>query len=162
MAKSQVQFTKDNEYYTPREFVDRFGIQDYDPATTRDKAVDLNIPNYDTIETDGLSKDWARYKRIWINPPFTHKHEFLAKAWQTYKQSNNDIYILFPIEFLTTQRFHNSCGGGLIYIPNGRINFQSGLGKKGRSPAFGSVVMRLQDKWEMVTMDIKNANPNQQ
>jgi len=38
MAKSQVQFTKDNEYYTPKEFVLRFGIFDYDPATTKEKA----------------------------------------------------------------------------------------------------------------------------
>ena len=37
MAKSQVQFTKDNEYYTPKEFVDRFGKFDYDPATTKEK-----------------------------------------------------------------------------------------------------------------------------
>ncbi len=112
MAKSQVQFTKDNEYYTPKEFVARFGEFDYDPATTKGKAEDLNISNYDTIETDGLSKDWTQYKRIWINPPFTRKHEFLLKAWQTYEWANNEIYILFPIEFITTQRFHNAVGGG--------------------------------------------------
>lgn len=38
MAKSQVQFTKDNEYYTPKEFVLKFGEFDYDPATTKEKA----------------------------------------------------------------------------------------------------------------------------
>ncbi len=38
MAKSQVQFTKDNEYYTPKDFVARFGQFDYDPATTKEKA----------------------------------------------------------------------------------------------------------------------------
>ena len=149
MAKSQVQFTKDNEYYTPREFVARFGEFDYDPATTKEKAEDLNILNYDTIETDGLTKDWTQYKRIWINPPFTRKHEFLIKAWQTYQEAKNEIYILFPIEFITTQRFHNAVRGGKIYIQNGRINFQSGLGKKGTSPAFGSVVMKLQDTFEI-------------
>lgn len=149
MAKSQVQFTKDNEYYTPKEFVERFGRFDYDPATTKEKAEDLDIPCFDTIETDGLSKDWTKYNRIWINPPFTRKHEFLAKAWETYKEGKNAIYILFPIEFITTARFHNLVGGGKIYIPNGRINFESGLGKKGKSPAFGSVVMKLQDIWEI-------------
>lgn len=48
-------------------------------------------------------------------------------------------------------------GGGRIYVPNGRINFQSGLGKKGKSPAFGSVVMKLQDTWEieMIEKDAK-------
>ena len=43
--------------------------------------------------------------------------------------------------------------GGKLYIPNGRINFQSGLGKKGKSPAFGSVVMKIQDNWEVVLID---------
>lgn len=155
MAKSQVQFTKDNEYYTPKEFVARFGSFDYDPATTKEKAEDLNILNYDTIETDGLSKDWTQYKRIWINPPFTRKHEFIQKAWQTYLKAKNEIYILFPIEFLTTARFHNFAGGGRLFIPNGRINFQSGLGKKGTSPAFGSVVMKLQDNFEIEMIKIK-------
>lgn len=155
MAKSQVQFTKDNEYYTPKEFVDRFGLFDYDPATTKEKAEEFGISEYDTIETDGLTMDWTGYKRIWINPPFTRKHEFLAKAWQTYQEVKNEIYILFPIEFITTARFHNLVGGGMIFIPNGRINFQSGLGKKGKSPAFGSVVMKLQDNWEIEMIKIK-------
>jgi len=149
MAKSQVHFTKDNEYYTQKEFVECFGQFDYDPATTMEKAAEFGINHFDTIETDGLSKDWTQYKRIWINPPFTRKHEFIVKAWQTYQQAKNEIYILLPIEFLTTLRFHNSIFGGLIYIPNGRINFESGLGKKGKSPAFGSIVIKLQDKFEI-------------
>ena len=156
MAKANVQFTKDNEYYTPKEFVDRFGKFDYDPATTKGKADEFGIENYDTIETDGLSKDWTQYKRIWINPPFTIKHKFLAKAWGTYRQAKNEIYILFPIEFLTTARFHNLVGGGKLFVPDGRIKFQSGLGKKNNSPAFGSVVMRLQDEWEIEFISISN------
>lgn len=32
MAKANVQFTKGNEYYTPKELVTRFGKFDYDPA----------------------------------------------------------------------------------------------------------------------------------
>ena len=149
MAKAGVQFTKDNEYYTPKVFVDRFGSFDYDPATTKEKALEFGIPSYDTIETDGLSKDWTKYHRIWINPPFTIKHKFLLKAWETYQKSRNEIFILFPIEFVTTARFHNSVGGGKIFIPDGRISFESGLGKKSSSPAFGSVVMKIQDRWEI-------------
>lgn len=156
MAKSQVQFTKDNEYYTPKDFVARFGQFDYDPATTKEKAREFGITHYDTIETDGLLPDWSSYKRIWINPPFTRKHEFLAKAWLTYQLAKNDIYILFPIEFMTTLRFHNSVGGGKIYIPNGRIAFESGLGKNSTSPAFGIVVIKLQDIWEVEMKDIKS------
>jgi len=54
MAKSSVQFTKDNEYYTPREFVERFGQFDYDPATTKEKAEEFGVQHFDTIDTDGL------------------------------------------------------------------------------------------------------------
>lgn len=161
MAKSQVQFTKDNEYYTPKEFVARFGVFDYDPATTKEKAQEFGILNYDTIETDGLQKDWRQYKKIWINPPFTIKHKFLEKAVDSYSKNRNlEIYILFPIGFLTTKRFSKIMKstpflGGKIYIPNGRINFESGLGKKGSSPAFGSVVMKLQQNFEVELINIK-------
>ena len=163
MAKSNVQFTKDNEYYTPKSVIDFFGKFDYDPATTYEKAAEFGISAYDTIETNGLTTNWCKYKRIWINPPFTIKHEFLKKACETYKQVGNEIYILFPIEFVTTKRFHDCMAGlgGKLYIPNGRINFQSGLGKKGKSPAFGSVVMKIQDTWEIELInndDLKDKN----
>jgi len=155
MAKPTVQFTKDNEYYTPKDFVDRFGKFDYDPATTKEKAEEFGIINFDTIETDGLKQDWTKYKRIWINPLFTIKHKFLKKAWDTFVECGNEIYILFPIEFITTLRFHKAVSGGKIFFPNGRINFQSGLGKKGKSPAFGSVVIKLQWEWGLEPVLIK-------
>ncbi len=163
MAKANVTFTKDNEYYTPKSVVDFFGKFDYDPATTDEKATEFGIRNYDTIDTDGLTKDWTEYKRIWINPPFTIKHKFLEKACETYKITKNDIFILFPIEFITTKRFHDCIKGlgGKLFIPNGRINFESGLGKKGKSPAFGSIVMKIQDSWEVVLInndDLKKDN----
>ena len=36
MSKGQVNFTKDNEYYTPQRVVKYFGKFDYDPATTKE------------------------------------------------------------------------------------------------------------------------------
>jgi hypothetical protein len=111
MAKPIVGNTKDNEYYTPASFVAQFGSFDYDPATTKEKAAEFGIVHYDTIETDGLTKDWTQYKRVWINPPFTRKTEFLQKAWDTYQRAKNEIYVLFPIEFMTTKRFHRSVRG---------------------------------------------------
>lgn len=146
MAKHNVVFSKDNEYYTPKEFVKQFGDFDYDPATTKEKAKEFGIQNYDTIETDGLKTDWTLYQRIWINPPFTIKHKFVEKAIETIeKKPNTIIKILVPIEFLTTKRFHTLIKnhGYILFIPNGRIKFESGLGKKSSSPAFGSVVLRL-------------------
>lgn len=156
MSKGSVSFTKDNEFYTPKRIVDMFGVFDYDPATTKEKANEFGIKNYDTIETDGLIADWTQYGRIWCNPPFNIKHLFMAKAQETYDKCGIDIFILFPIEFMTTKRFHDIAKGGTVYIPNGRINFESGLGKKGKSPAFGSVVFKVGGEPEIHYINIKD------
>ena len=136
-----------------------FGEFDYDPATTKEKAEEFGIKNYDTIDTNGLISDWSIYKKIWINPPFSEKALFIEKAYETYNANPDiEIYILFPIEFLTTKRFHNITKrtGGKLYIPSGRIPFESGLGKTGKSPAFGSVVLKIQSRWEIELLDIDN------
>lgn len=83
MAKAGLVFQKKDEYMTPKEVVEFFGPFDYDPATTKEQASYLNIPYCDTIETDGLKQDWRRFGRIWINPPFTRKFDFLNKAVET-------------------------------------------------------------------------------
>ena len=158
VAKASVVFSKDNEYYTPKYVVDFFFPDgfDYDPATCEGKAKEFSVKHYDTIETDGLQQDWTKYDRIWINPPFTDKHKFLAKAVETYNIAHNTIYVLFPIEFLTTARFHDLNCHCKLFIPKGRINFESGLGKEGKSPAFGSVVIRLEDEDTVEYIDLKS------
>lgn len=99
MSKSNVQFTKDNEYYTPKTVVDFFGKFDYDPATTEEKAKEFGVYDYDTIETDGLTKDWSKYKRIWINPPFTIKHKFLKKRVTLIKKQKMKYLFYFQLNF---------------------------------------------------------------
>lgn len=141
MSVNGIGLNHGDEYYTPKYVVDRFGVFDYDPATTSEKAKEFGISNYDTIETDGLSKDWTKYKRIWINPPFTKKVEFLSKAQETYAQVKNDIYVLFPIGFLTTQQYSNINIKGRIFIPNWRINFEHTYSKS--SPSMGSVILKV-------------------
>lgn len=156
MSKGDVKFEKDNEYYTPKYVVDFFFPDgfDYDPATCEGKAKEFGVPHYDTIETDGLAQDWTPYERIWINPPFSEKHKFLAKAVETYNIAHNIIYVLFPVEFLTTARFHDLNCKCKLFIPKGRINFESGLGKQGKSPAFGSVVIKLEDENSIEYIDL--------
>lgn len=99
MSKGALSFNEDAvEWYTPKNVVDRFGSFEYDPATTKEQANYLNIPNYDTKETDGLSSDWSIYKRIWCNPPFNIKHQFFEKACETYKSNKlKNIYIYIYI-----------------------------------------------------------------
>ena len=43
-------------------------------------------------------------------------------------------------------------------MPKGRINFESGLGKTGKSPAFGSVVIKLSDQNVVHYVEIKPGN----
>ena len=146
MAKAGLQFSKKDEWYTPKEVVDFFGPFDYDPCTTKDRAEYFGIPNYDTIETDGLESDWTGYKKIWINPPFTRKFEFLLKATQSLEEMNGDAEICFllPIDSLTTRIFEKIISGTNyeLIIPNGRIKFEDANGG-GSSPAFGSVILKL-------------------
>lgn len=84
MSKGAINFSSNDEYFTPKTLVDKFGKFDYDPATTKEKAEEMGIDDYDTIETDGLKSDWTKFKKIWINPPFTMKNEFLEKAQQYF------------------------------------------------------------------------------
>lgn len=142
--------TKNDECYTPKFVIDYFGSFDYDPATTKEKAEEFNIANYDTIETNGLNQDWSVYNRIWINPPFTLKKEFLAKAVDTVKKADNEVYILFPCDFLTSKAFHDITKdvGGIIYLPRGRINFENQ--NKKSSPAFGSVIFKISNEKDIV------------
>lgn len=78
---------KKDEYFTPKKIVNYFGDFDYDPSTTPEKAKELQIKNFDTIETNGLLSDWSKYKKIWINPPFTNKYEFIKKAYDTFLEA---------------------------------------------------------------------------
>ena len=145
--------TEQDSCYTPKYFVDFFGTFDYDPATTSEQAAYLNINNYDTEETDGLTKEW-NYKKIWINPPFTIKFEFLKKAVETYKKYHNDIYILFPIESITTKKWYEAIEDVKfkMYIPDYRLGFIVN-NKLYHSGAFGVVVLKLQDTFDIELID---------
>lgn len=147
MPKAGIQFSKKDEWHTPKEVVDFFGPFDYDPATTEELAKFLGIANYDTIETDGLKTDWTKYDKIWVNPPFTRKFEFLDKAIKSKKQ----VFFLMPVETTTTKSFHDIMGetGYTMWVPNGRIKFEEDRGV-GESPAFGSVVLELNKKQKTI------------
>jgi phage N-6-adenine-methyltransferase len=145
-----------DEYYTPKYVVEYFGEFDYDPATVAEKAKQFNISSFDTIETDGLSKEWGVHRRIWINPPFSKKCEFLKKAYQTFLESGSEIYVLLPITFLTTKKFSNLNITAKLFIPNRRISFERTDGVQRSSPSSGSVIMKLQSKNEVEYFDFND------
>ena len=154
MAVNGIGINHGDEYYTPKYVVDYFGEFDYDPATVKHKANEFGISNFDTIDTDGLKSDWTQYNRIWCNPPFTKKYDFIKKAVESYKSAHNDIYILIPIGSLTTKKFSETGFTGKIYIPNRRINFEhvNGIGK---SPSMGSIIIKPESVDSIEYIDIK-------
>ena len=98
MAKAKAQFTKDNEYYTPKEFVARFGKFDYDPATTKEKALEFGIENYDTIEKDMNSRNSTskRKETIVDNSKTRKKREELSiSATKSIKKEDVEIVVQF-------------------------------------------------------------------
>ena len=131
-----------------------FGHFDYDPATTEYKAKEFNIKNYDTIETNGLNRDWTKFKRIWINPSFTNKKEFLTKAVETYNAVHNEIYFVLPIQYITTQQFHKIVTGAKFYLPTKRIKFEKCGVEYNTAPAFGSIIIKLDSKWTIEILEI--------
>ena len=145
--------TEQDNCYTPKYLVDYFGEFDYDPATTKKQAEYLNINNYDTIESDGLSKEW-NYRKIWINPPFSLKFEFLEKAIESYKKYNNEIYMLFPIESMTTKKWIDIVKDTKfkLYIPAYRIGFIVN-NKLYNSGAFGVVILKFQNEYDIKLID---------
>jgi len=143
MPKAGIRFTDKDEWYTPKEVVDFFGPFDYDPATTKERAEHFGISSYDTIETNGLERDWTQYHSIWINPPFSRKFDFLYKLMISLSLPNHirTACVLLPIETLTTKKFHDIVKYPFnLIVPNGRIKFEDGS-SNASSPAFGSAIL---------------------
>lgn len=157
MIPKYIDLSKNDEWYTPKYLVDYFGKFDYDPATTNEKAEEFGIANYDTKETNGLNTDWCKYQKIWLNPPFTLKKEFLIKAQQTYDSVKNDIFICIPVNYLTTKQFHSIIKGCIIYLPNGRFKFER-KGQVAKSPALGCIVIKITDGWGLCTIKLEELN----
>ena len=158
MSKGAVNFKKNDEYYTPLAVINKVtgGHIDYDPATNDHKAKEFGVLNYDTVETNGLTTDWAPHNRIWVNPPFTMKKEFMQKAVETVK-ANPDatIWILVPIETLTTKWFNAMVHDYDLIIPNGRIKFEDPNNPKAKSPAFGSIIIKLGSQSSMTVESLE-------
>ena len=158
MSKGAVNFKKNDEYYTPLSVINRVtgGRIDYDPATNYHKAKEFGVLNYDTIDTNGLTTDWTPYNRIWVNPPFTMKKEFMKKAVETIKSNPEAIiWVLVPIETLTTKWFAEMVENYNLIMPNGRVKFEDPNQPQAKSPAFGSVIVVLGNHTNMQIMPIE-------
>lgn len=162
MAKAGLQFARKDTWSTPQWVIDRFGPFDYDPCTTKEIAERMGMPHYDTIETDGLAADWTKYNRVFVNPPFSRKYDWLQKAVDTYREAKNKILFLMPIETLTTHSFHRIIGDTkyTLWIPSGRICFEDG-GEKTSTPAFGTVLLEFSEEFNIIQFKGPNYDQSQ-
>lgn len=76
-----------DHWQTPPELVAdlRAGLGGIDLDPCAGKDTEIGATNY-TIEDDGLTQEW--FGRVFINPPFSYKEEWLAKTVEEIDSGN--------------------------------------------------------------------------
>lgn len=154
MSKGAINFSADNEYYTPKQIVDMFGRFEYDPATTPEKAKTWASRTTTRLKQTGSNLTGQSTSQSGAIHHSQSNTSSSKRLRNTMTKRGGDVCMIVPIEFLTTKRFHAICKGAKIFLPNGRIKYESGLGKPSRSPAFGSVVIKLDDHWSIEPLEL--------
>lgn len=132
---------KKDEWYTPKYIVDMFGKFDLDTATSDYNLKRLDIPNGFTKENSALNQEW--YGKVWCNPPFSMKNEFIEKAREEVNKGNCEVYMLLPMRMETIAVHKHIMNYAHLYIPNGRISFETPEGKTLGTPQFASVIVKM-------------------
>lgn len=65
------------------------------------------------------------------------------------------IWILVPIETLTTKWFNAMVQNYDLIIPNGRIKFENPNNPQAKSPAFGSIIIKLGSQSSMTVESLE-------
>lgn len=147
-----------DEWYTPKYIVDKFGKFDLDVASNEYNSKRLGISNYFSKEDSALDKEW--YGKVWCNPPFSLKNEFIAKAREQVDKGNCIVYMLLPMRMETIAVHKHIMNKAILYIPNGRISFETPEGKTLGTPNFASVIVKMTPiaNNSYQTIDIKDKN----
>lgn len=68
--------TRTDDWLTPRWVLDPLGPFDLDPCASIKQPWKTAKTQW-TIDDDGLSRHWGKYRRVWLNPPYGGA----AKEW---------------------------------------------------------------------------------
>jgi len=127
------QGTGQNEWYTPKEFIDGvkevFGSIDLDPASSDIANASIQADKFFTQDDDGLSKEW--FGNVWLNPPYSQPEisQFIEKLIDSLEVINQAI--LLTHNYTDTKWFHKAqsrCSA--ICFTKGRVGFLSPEGQK--------------------------------
>lgn len=126
----------ENEWYTPREFIDAartvLGRIDLDPATSERANEVVQAEFIYTAEDDGLSKDWGG--RVWMNPPYAAEliGRFTEKLKAEYLAEHVIAAICLVNNATETQWFQSLASvATAICFPERRIRFWNPSGQPG-------------------------------
>lgn len=105
-----------------------------------------------TREDDALTKDWARYGRVWLNPPYGRT---IAKWMQkAYEESQRGSFVVCLVHARTdTKWWHNWVEGKAdVTFVKGRLKFhlEGSNGKIGAAPFPSALVVYQPDIYHLL------------
>jgi len=128
-----------DEWYTPKEVVDKLGHFDLDPCAPVKPLWHLADKEYNML-TNGLLQNWGGV-RVWCNPPYSQP--LLTHFCQKWVNNNNGILLLFArVDNRMFQDILLPASTAILFLRH-RIRFYTPYGKQGGSPGCGSVMLSI-------------------
>ncbi|HHB81968.1 MAG TPA: phage N-6-adenine-methyltransferase [Devosia sp.] len=134
--------SKNDDWGTPQDLFDRLNsIYNFqlDAAAASHNA---KCPRFFTPHDDALQKNWAQYKRIWLNPPYGRSiGDWMKKA---YDESQRGALVVCLVHARTDTRWwHNWVEGkARVTFLKGRLKFTTGKDQHiAQSAPFPSVLV---------------------